>query len=307
MITFLGLSPSLDLTYLVDDVRVGAIHRPRRVLALPGGKSLNAARAAATQKADVTAIAPLGGANGERMTRELQSDGVHVVVVPRAGETRQCVTVFGDNETVDPTEFYEPPIALDDAAWREIVGALRGVAVGWLAVSGSVPATHASDLAELLADASRRGIRIAVDTHGDALAAILERVRPDLVKVNRGEAAELLGAGSAASLAGRLQRRGARLAIVTDGADGAVAADGAAVLRAAPPVHGRYAVGSGDCFLAGALVALDRSGSTRDALTLATALAAANTLQPGAALFDVDDARRLRETVAVTEDPADAA
>ena len=46
MITVLLLSPSLDVTYLVDEVTVGEIHRPHTVLRSPGGKGLNLARAA---------------------------------------------------------------------------------------------------------------------------------------------------------------------------------------------------------------------------------------------------------------------
>lgn len=307
MITFLGLSPSLDLTYLVDDMCVGTIHRPRTVLELPGGKSLNAARAAAAQGGEVTVITPLGGANGERLARDLRADGMRVVIVPHAAETRRCVTVFGDDESADPTEFYEPAPPLDDAAWLAVAEAVREVPGGWLALSGSVPTAHASDLAGLLADAASRGIRIAVDTHGAALAEILERMRPDLVKVNRGEATELLGSGSAMQLAVRLHDHGVALAIVTDGAAGAAAADGSEVVHAAPAVRGRYAVGSGDCFLAGGLVALDGGGSTRDALALATALGSANTARPGAALYDTGEARRLSLSIVVTEVPADAA
>lgn len=307
MITFLGLSPSLDLTYFVDDVRVGAIHRPHTVLQLPGGKSLNAARAAAAFGGEVTAITPLGGANGERIARELPAEGLRVVVVPSAAETRRCVTVFSDDVSVAPTEFYEPAPTLEGAAWQAITNAVRDVSNGWLALSGAVPAAHAADIAGVLTEAARRGIRIAVDTHGVALAAILERVRPALVKVNRGEAIELLGDGSAAQLAARLHDRGVGLAIVTDGADGAVAADGTEVVHAAPPVRGRYAVGSGDSFFAGALTALDRGASTRETIALATALGAANTLRPGAALYDAGEARVLGGSVVVAGVSADAA
>jgi fructose-1-phosphate kinase PfkB-like protein len=61
-------------------------------------------------------------------------------------------------------------------------------------------------------------------------------------------------------------------------------------------------VGSGDSFLAGLLVGLgpDGTGSLPEALRLATATAAANTLTPGAALFALDDVHRLTDAVIVT-------
>jgi 1-phosphofructokinase family hexose kinase len=298
VITFLGLSPALDVTYLVETVVPGAIHRPASVRALPGGKSLNAARAASALSGDARAIAPLGGFTGERVAAGLRSSGIRVRVVPAAAETRACVTVFGTADP-DPTEFYEPAPQLSADEFAEVARAVREVRHGWIALSGSVPAGHVSEIAGVLADAAARGIRLAVDTHGPALAALLDAAPPAVVKVNRAEASELLGDGAAEDLADGLRRRGATTAIVTDGAAGAVLASAGGVWRAAPPERGRYAVGSGDCFLAGILVALDADAADQEALALATAAATANTLQPGASVFDPRDLDRLRAAVEV--------
>ena len=54
-------------------------------------------------------------------------------------------------------------------------------------------------------------------------------------------------------------------------------------------------MGSGDSFLAGLLVAIDEGAALPDALRLATAAGAANTLEPGAARFDPAEARRLAD------------
>ena len=69
MITCLGLSPALDVTYLLDRVEIGAIHRPREVIRLAGGKAFNVARAVDTLGARVRVIAPLGGDVGRLVLR----------------------------------------------------------------------------------------------------------------------------------------------------------------------------------------------------------------------------------------------
>lgn len=313
MISFLGLSPALDITYLVREVIPGMIHRPHDVFRLPGGKSLNAARAAATlfgsaQSGSVRTITPLGGFTGSQIGAALEADGIRADIVRVARETRSCVSAF-DESTESLTEFYEPAADLDDVAWAAISRAVEDVADGWLAVSGSMPVARATELAALLTRASARGVRVAVDTHGEALRIIMDASEPTVVKVNRAEAAEFLGgfdadgdgdaAADAADLARELRVRGADVAIVTDGAAGSVLASREGCLRAAPPERGRFTVGSGDCFLGGLLVGLDGGSTMSDALALATAAATANTFVPGAGLFALEHVQRLRRSVVV--------
>ena len=132
----------------------------------------------------------------------------------------------------------------------------------------------------------------AVDTHGPALeVAVLARV--GLVKVNRAEAAALIGDRPVADLAVALQVRTDGLVVVTDGVRGAVAADGSSVLKVGPAGSpGAFPQGSGDAFLARLLNALDDGSDWPSALRLAAGCAAANAQVPGAGRLDVDLARR---------------
>lgn len=298
MITCLGLSPALDVSYGVPALEVGGIHRPEWKLALPGGKSLNVARALHTLGGRVRAIAPLGGAVGDGIREALDELGVLVEPVPASEATRMCVSVV-DAADGRITEFYERVPELDDAAWAAVALALARVRTGWLAVSGSVPDARADALASALADAADRGVRIAVDLRGAALAAVLARTRPQLVKVNRAEAEEAVGAGELGALAGRLRERGAAVAIVTDGASGSLGMDAEGAWRVTSPPVGRYTVGAGDTFLAGLLLALDGGIALPEALRSASAVAAANTLRPGAAVFDPADAAPLAARIEV--------
>lgn len=298
MITCLGLSPALDVSYGVPAVMVGSIHRPDWKLALPGGKSLNVARAARLLGADARAITPLGGAVGDGIQAALEAVGVPLVRIRTRMPTRMCVSVVAESDG-RITEFYEHAPAIDAAEWDEVVAAVSDVDSGWLAVSGSVPVGRESALAAALAAASARGVRLALDLRGDALEAALAATSVDLIKVNRVEAEETVGAGALHELAARLRTRGAACAVVTDGAAGSIAVDESGAWIAAPVRAGAFTVGAGDSFLAGLLRGLDTDEALPDALRRGAGAAAANTLQPGAAVFAPADVATFTDAVAV--------
>ncbi len=288
MITCLGLAPAWDITYGIDLLTPGGIHRPAWKTALPGGKSLNVARALRTLQAPVQAIAPLGGAIGGAVQDALDEAGIPTEVHLTAAETRMCVSAIADADDLI-TEFYEQAPPIDDIAWVGIRAAIGRLSEGWLAVSGAVPTGRIDALAAELALAVGRGVSLAVDVRGDALQAILDATAPTLVKVNRSEAEEAVGEGDVIDLAERLRARGAAIAVVTDGAAGSVAADGSGTWRAEPLSTGRYTVGAGDSFFAGLLSELDAGALLPDALAHAASVAAANTVRPGAAVFDLGE------------------
>ncbi|WP_344784845.1 1-phosphofructokinase family hexose kinase [Microbacterium kribbense] len=269
-------------------------------MSLPGGKSINVARALHTLGVASRVIAPLGGAIGDSVRVGLEASGIASIVVPIAAETRLCVSIVDDHSGAS-TEVYDHPTVIDDSAWKGILTAVEGVAGGWLAVSGSVPAARRRDLGDALAGAVDRGVHLALDVTGDVLTDALVRAHPAVVKVNRDEAAELLGDADARSLARDLHAAGAATAVVTDGAAGAIGVDPTGQWRARPPVRGRFAIGSGDSFLAGLLSSLCAGPGLADALRAATAAGAANTLTPGAGCFSAADASRFASDVTVTD------
>ncbi|MFD2795827.1 1-phosphofructokinase family hexose kinase [Promicromonospora vindobonensis] len=317
MISAIALSPSLDVTYVVDELE--GIQRPHSVHRVPGGKALNAARAAAALGARVSAVAVLGAGVGQDVAAGARADGVDVHVVPGAEPTRSCVSVFS-RATGQLTEIYERAVQLSAGTAAAAVDTAVGLAAarpGWWFVSGGLPD---SAPAGLLADVVHRlhdaGVRVAVDSHGPALRGAVG-ARPDLVKVNRVEALELVGSAGAGTVGGggaddaaapsvpellaavHTLTRG--LVVVTDGAAGAWATDGERVLRARLTGHtGGFPVGSGDSFLGGLLVALDDGADLAEALALATATGTANAQVPGAAILDPELARRLAGDTEVT-------
>jgi 1-phosphofructokinase family hexose kinase len=299
VITVAALSPSLDITYLVDSLRLGAIHRPTETHRVAGGKPLNLARAAATLGATVDTVTVLGGPTGRFLEQELLAAGIAVRPVPSPAETRTCVSIASADRG-DLTEVYPYAPAIPAEVWeqfRTVLAAGLDGRPGWLAVNGSAPqGLQADAFAELTGIAQAAGLRVAVDTHGPALRDAL-RARPELIKVNRYEAAELLDreaeSADLAELTGLIAESTGGTVIITDGRAGAVSRGvdgGVHHVRLPADISGLYPVGSGDAFLGGWLAATDRGDAPEEALRIATGCGTANALCPGAGSFDRETA-----------------
>jgi 1-phosphofructokinase family hexose kinase len=286
VIACLALTPAIDRLVEVDRLVHGAVHRPAAAVAVAGGKGLNAARAAAALGAAVEAVAALGGEMGRWVAARLGDEGVAARIVWVEGETRICTSI-ADRETESLTELYERGEPLAGGEWDALVARALEPA-DWLAISGSMPAGVEPDrLGELIEAARSAGTRVALDTHGPALEAGL-RARPELVKVNAAEAAEV------AAGAEELRELSGGAVVVTRGTEGLVAIDSdGRRYEASVDARGPYPVGSGDATLAGLLTALDGDGGWEDALRLGVGAAAANAEQPGAGRLDSARAREL--------------
>lgn len=307
MLTAFSASPSLDITYVVDDYRLGAIHRPLSVHRMAGGKALNAARAAAILGADVAALAILAGPAGAAVESGAREGGVQLVRIDGVATTRSCVSV-ASVESGELTEIYEHPVPVGGDEWASLLEHLRillAIRPGWLIISGGMPAGLPADaLDAVLRIAAEAGARVALDTHGPALAGALRSAALSLLKINREEAAEVLGCSTATPiglLAEGLRRLTSGAVVVTDGIDGALGVDDREVVHASLAGHvGGFPVGSGDSFLGAMVTALDRGATLGEAMSSATGAATANALEPGAARFSRRQAESLASGVELT-------
>ncbi|HEY5496195.1 MAG TPA: hexose kinase [Candidatus Limnocylindrales bacterium] len=308
-LVFIAANPSIDRLYEVDRLTNGAIHRPTVVVARPGGKGLNAARAAAALGARTTAVGIVGGRSGDWIVERLLEIGIDALMTRSAGETRTCVSIL-DHATGSLTELYERGEGIEPAAWVALEALVareldRGD-VGALAFSGSLPPGAPTDgYARIARIAAARSVAILADTYGPALDEVLAEL-PAVVKVNAAEAGDAAGlavgdAASAVAAARILRDRGAVGVVVTLGLAGAIAVGATGEARLVPPdVRGAYPVGSGDAFLAGLATALVGGSPLIDAARLGMAAGIANALLPGAGELDRTTAKRLVGLVVVT-------
>ncbi|MFL5796624.1 MAG: 1-phosphofructokinase family hexose kinase [Actinomycetota bacterium] len=311
MIVCFVANPSIDKLFEVERLVPGGIHRPAVFVQTAGGKGLNVARAAHTLGADVRAAGILGGHAGKWLEEALEGEAIRGSFVWTDGETRSSLSVAG-RERADLTEFYERGSAVSVAVWASSLEAVGGLFEPgrWLTISGSLPPGAPEDGYHALVERARAArMRVALDTHGEYLRRTLP-AGPDIVKVNATEAGELLGVPTASSddsmaagarirdLAGGMGHAG----VVTRGSEGAVvAAPDGTRYEGVLSERGRYPVGSGDAFLAGLVVALERSWDWPSALRLALGAAGANAQIPGAGRLDPARAEELADRAEVRE------
>jgi 1-phosphofructokinase len=294
MIVTVTPNPSLDRTVEVDRLVRGEVLRAHRARIDAGGKGVNISRALAANGLSSRAVLPSGGAEGRQLAALLDLPGVELVLVELAGAIRANISVVEPDGTV--TKINEPGPELTGEEAEALMAATLTAAegAGWVAASGSLPPGVGADFyARLVERLHTTGIRVAVDTSGDALARALP-AGPDIVKPNREELAEAVGhriltLGDAAHAAERLRDKGARAVLASLGAHGAILVDASGVTHGEARVTAPLsAVGAGDALLAGFLAA---GGSGVEALAegLAWGAAAAGlpgSLMPGPADLD---------------------
>ena len=287
MIVTLTLNPSVDRTVEVETLERGEVMRALRVQVDPGGKGINVSRALAAHGLPTRAVVTVGGAEGEHLVTLLRETGIEIVPVPIKGAIRSNITVAEPDGTT--TKFNEPGAQLSVEELAAVFDAVKGAvdSADWLVASGSLPAgTPAGFYADLVTRLAGSGTKVAVDTSGPALEAVLA-AGPSLVKPNRDELAEATGKrlGTIADVveaASRLRHLGAGAVLASLGADGAVLVDDQGATHGrTPAVPPLSSVGAGDAMLAGFLAG---GGKGTDALVEALAWGAAAVLQPGSGM-----------------------
>lgn len=309
MILTVTLNTALDLTYRVRSLRPHTSHRVTEVSERPGGKGLNVARVLAALGHEVTATGFAGGATGRAVRDQLAcAPGVVDALVPVAGSTRRTIAVV-DATTGDTTQLNEPGPAITPAEWSAFQEAYEDLlrAASAVALCGSLPPGVPVDAyAQLVRTARASAVPVLLDTSGEPLRRAVA-ARPDIVKPNAAELAELTGSHDPLRAARDVLLHGARTVVVSLGAEGLLAVDAECRWRAAPPrrVHGNP-TGAGDSAVAGLLSGLVEHLPWPERLTRAVALSTATVLAPAAGEFDRSAYEELLGRVTVTRDASAA-
>ncbi|MGA5359950.1 1-phosphofructokinase family hexose kinase [Streptomyces purpurascens] len=309
MILTVTLNTALDITYRVRSLRPHASHRVSEVTERPGGKGVNVARVLAALGHEVTVTGFTGGATGRVVQERLASvPGVVDALVPITGATRRTIAVV-DDRSGDTTQLNEPGPTVTPAEWsafQEAYEALLPTASA-VALCGSLPpGVPVGAYAGLVRTARSTGIPVLLDTSGEPLRRGVA-ARPDIIKPNTDELAELTGSHDPVRATQDARRRGAGAVVASLGAEGLLAAAPEGRWRAAPPssLHGNP-TGAGDSAVAGLLSALVEHLPWPDRLTRAVALSAATVSAPVAGEFDRRVYEELLGRVTVTSEASAA-
>ncbi|MFI5686727.1 1-phosphofructokinase family hexose kinase [Streptomyces sp. NPDC051636] len=303
MILTVTLNTALDITYRVRSLRPHASHRVQEVVERPGGKGVNVARVLAALGHEVTVTGFAGGATGRAVRERLAAvAAVRDALVGVAGATRRTIAVV-DELTGDTTQLNEPGPQVTPAEWaafQETYGRLLGGASA-VALCGSLPpGVPVGAYAGLIRAARAAEVPVLLDTSGEPLRRGVA-ARPDIVKPNTEELAELTGSHEPLRAAQDTRRRGAHAVVASLGADGLLAHTPEGRWRAAPParVHGNP-TGAGDSAVAGLLSGLVERLPWPERLARAVALSAATVRATAAGEFDRGAYEELVGRVAVT-------
>ncbi|MFD8304257.1 1-phosphofructokinase family hexose kinase [Streptomyces sp. NPDC059690] len=303
MILTVTLNTALDITYRVRGLRPHASHRVSEVTERPGGKGLNVARVLAALGHEVTVTGFTGGATGRSVQEQLTgTPGVVDALVPVGGPTRRTIAVV-DERTGDTTQLNEPGPTVTPTEWAAFQEVYEDLlpSMSAVALCGSLPpGVPVGAYAGLVRTAKAAGVPVVLDTSGEPLRRGVA-ARPDLIKPNADELAELTGSHEPLRATQDARRRGARAVVTSLGRDGLLAVTPEGRWRATPPthIHGNP-TGAGDSAVAGLLSGLVEHLPWPDRLSRAVALSAATVHAHTAGEFDRAVYEQLLIPVSVT-------
>ena len=303
MILTVTLNTALDITYRVRALTPHTSHRVSDVHERPGGKGLNVARVLAALGHETVVTGFAGGPVGAVLRDLLAPLPPRDALVPVAGTTRRTIAVV-DTASGDTTQLNEPGPTVTAEEWAAFLATYDSLLPGADAVAlcGSLPpGIQVGAYAELIRRARAAGVPSLLDTSGEPLRRGIA-ARPDLVKPNAEELAQLTGSREPLRAARDARRRGAHAVVASLGADGLLAATTDGIWQATPPgpVQGNP-TGAGDSAVAALLAGHVESLPWPDRLARAVALSAATVLAPAAGEYDPSAYDELLPRITVTE------
>ena len=286
MIITVTTNPSIDRTVAVGDLVLGGVNRGDLSAIDPGGKGVNVSRALAAYGAKTHAVLICGDLGSQWFGKKLNALNIAHNIIKAEGITRSNITLQEANGAV--TKINEPGFELTKVVLNELLQTLDGLELkgSWVVLAGRLnPGADVNtyrDLAQFVRD---RGAKVAIDGSGPEFRAALA-VKPELIKPNQFELAELVGRPlktihDVIAAAREVIDGGVEQVLCSLGKDGAILVTADDVMHCEPENAATGTpVGAGDILLAIYL----GGGATPSALKDAIAWSAASVPLPGTAI-----------------------
>jgi 6-phosphofructokinase 2 len=294
---------NVSVAALVPDIKLPCTQVQRQ----PGGGGINVARAIRKLGGKATAILMAGGVTGDRLSQLLAEEGVPTVVLEVEGETRENI-IIRDEKAGCQYRCNLPGPPIPEAALEDMLILLeKGDGIRWLVVSGSMAPGMKTDIYSRLGSlAERKGIRLVVDTAGEALRAALRSgvylVKPSLHELKTITSGRRDGTDIEDRAQQFLAESRCEAVIVSLGPDGALLAARNGCRRfPAPEVAVASTVGAGDSMVAGIILSLDSGMPLERSVAFGVICGAAATLRPGTGLCRPEDVNRLKHQIEAHE------
>jgi 1-phosphofructokinase family hexose kinase len=299
VITVVGFSPAIDVTYFVEKLIPGSAHKVSQKFSIAGGKSVNVANVLSTLETSCQLVIPLGGETGNTILNDLQRRKINTFHQPISAVTRACVAVVDERATV----FNEPATVLTDDEYDQFENLIIRHAASSKAVvfSGSMPANYSPDRFQAFVEKMKTSDnQVIVDTSGDYLLAGA-RAKADLVKPNHEElAAAFPGVSQTAALAALIELGAGSVYLSMGSLGGLFQSAERAFGVEVPEVKGN-ATGAGDAFVAGFASAIDKDLTLSQALVLASACGTAAVLEDTGGIVELDKVENFKSKIRVLQ------
>ncbi len=301
----LTTNPALDLTVQLGPLQVGQVNRSEAMLSHAAGKGINVAQVLADLGHTLTVAGFLGVDNQQPFESLFAKRGFIDEFVRVPGETRSNIKLAESSGRITDLNGPGPQVSLQ--AQQALARRVEQIAGDFDAVivAGSLPrGVDAQWLKTLLLRLNAMGLKVALDTSGEALRAGLE-ASPWLIKPNTEELADALDApiislAAQAQAAAHLRQRGIEHVVISQGSEGVHWFSAEVALQAMPPkVSVASTVGAGDSLLAGMVHGLLSRHKPEQTLRTATAIAAMAVTQIGFGISDTVQLKRLEGGVNV--------
>lgn len=285
MILVVNLNASVDKKYELNDLKKDTVMRARSVENTPGGKGIHVANVATILKENCKVTGFLGGKSGEFVEEKLDEYGIKQDFVKIQGETRECLAFITDD--LVQTEILEPgpsvTINEQEEFLEKYISLVNDSEV--IVASGSlpknVPSTFYRNLIEI---ANSQEKKFLLDTSGEALKEGIKG-KPYFIKPNKDEIENLTGRKinsieDAIREIKNFQKEGIKFVVISLGKDGSIAGINDEFYRVTfPQVKAVNPVGSGDSYVSGIAIGLERGYDIKDILKFASACGTSNALE----------------------------
>lgn len=221
----LTLNPALDLTVQLPRLEPGQVNRSDEMHTHAAGKGVNVAQVLSDLGHQLTVSGFLGEDNLQAFETLFARRGFLDAFIRVPGETRSNIKLAESDGRI--TDINGPGPQVSDAAQQALLDRLDRIAPGHdaVVVAGSLPRGVSPQwLQALIARLKNLGLKVALDTSGEALRAGLA-AGPWLIKPNTEELADALGCevvsvAAQAEAVNRLHAQGIEHVVISHGADG---------------------------------------------------------------------------------------
>ncbi len=305
-IVTLTMNPALDVDTDIHSVAPEIKLRCAAPRFHPGGGGINVSRAIRFLGGESSAVYTAGGHNGMMLSQLLDAEGIEHYPVAIAGITRENLLVYEDSTSLQ-YRFTMPGPELAADEWIACLEALFNLNPAYIVASGSLPRGVPQEFyGEITRYAREYGIRVIVDTAGDALNHMAGNgvylLKPNLRELEMFAGEKIRGEAHVREAGQRLIAEGlAEVLVVSMGAAGAVMVTSADALHIhAPLAPIASKVGAGDSMVAGIVMGLAQGWELAEAVRLGVAAGSAAVMTTGTRLCRKADAFRLYEAIAAT-------